>query len=269
MSPSETMLLLRRMIAINMSTTLAYRGEFFFFMFGAVFGPLVSALVWRAAIASGASLPIDRSYLMTYFVLLAVVSMLTSAWLSGFLGEAIRNGTLSVWLARPGSFLYEMAANNISEKAFKSVVLFPMVLAFAWLFRRDISIDAAAWRWLVAASAVLMGAVIAFSLDVAEGSLAFWVDDIGGIVRARGLLMAILAGQVVPLALMPEWAQGFLRAQPFRYILSFPLEVIVADLSRREIGTGLALQALYTVLCVLGARWLWRVGQQSYSAVGA
>ncbi len=114
-----------------------------------------------------------------------------------------------------------------------------------------------------------MGAGITFALDVIEGSLAFWLEDISGLIRARSLLVMVLAGQLVPLALMPEWAQGFMEAQPFRYILSFPLEVIVGDLPGGEIAAGLVLQVTYTVLFILVARWIWRRGKRSYSAVGA
>lgn len=269
MTTAQHLRLLRRLVALNMAVSMAYPFAFFCYMFGAVFPPLIAALVWRAAIESGAALPVDSSYVMTYFVLMAVVSMLTSSWLSGFLANAIRNGRLSVWLARPGSLLYDMAANNLSEKAFKSVILFPMVAGFAWLFRGDVSLAAPAWRWGIAALAIVLGAVIAMSLDVAEGSLAFWIDDVSGLVRARSLLMAVLAGAVVPLALFPGWAQGFLMAQPFRFVLSFPLEVIVGGLSGTEVATGLALQVTYTVLFVTGARWLWKTGKRSYAAVGA
>jgi ABC-2 type transport system permease protein len=261
--------LLRRLVALNMAVTLAYPFDFFCYMLGAVLGPLIAALVWRAAVASGAELPVDTSYLMTYFVLLAVVSMLTSSWLSGFLANSIRDGKLSVWLARPGSFLYELMANNVAEKAFKSVMLFPMIAIFAWLFREDIELAASAWQWGIALLAILMGAVISISIDVAEGSLAFWLDDVSGLIKARGLATAVLAGQVVPLALMPEWAQGFLRAQPFRYVLSFPLELMVGDLTRNEIAYGVTLQVMYTVLFVATARWLWTTGKRSYAAVGA
>jgi len=83
------------------------------------------------------------------------------------------------------------------------------------------------------------------------------------------LLVMVLAGQLVPLALMPDWAQGFMAVQPFRYILAFPLEVIVGDLPRGEVATGLALQMAYTALFILGARWIWARGKRSYSAVGA
>jgi ABC-2 type transport system permease protein len=60
-----------------------------------------------------------------------------------------------------------------------------------------------------------------------------------------------------------------MEIQPFRYILSFPLEVIVGDLGRSDIVLGLALQAMYTALFVLGARQLWSRGKRSYAATGA
>ena len=261
--------LVRRMIAINMAQTLAYRGDFVFYMLSIVLGPLLSVLIWRAALASGAELPVDSTYLTSYFVLLGVVSMLTSSWLSIFLAGEIRDGRLSIWLARPGSYLYELAANNIAEKAFKLVVLLPMVLVFGLAFRDAVDLSAPAWRWGVVVVSIVLGAGIAFSIDVIEGSLGFWLEDVTGLARARALIVMVLAGQLVPLALMPGWAQGFMTVQPFRYILSFPLEVIVGDLPRGEIAGGLALQAGYTVLFVFGARTVWSRGKRSYSAVGA
>jgi len=269
MTFAEKARLLGRMVAVNMAGNLAYRGDFVFFMLGAIFSPLLAALIWKAAIASGASLPVDRSYVITYFVLLSLVSVLTSSWLSGFMADDIRNGKLSVWLARPGSYLYELAANNIAEKGIKLVILVPMVLGISWIFRDDLAVTGVPWQWAVAVLAVALGAVLTFSLDVVEGSLGFWLDDVAGIVRARGLLMAVLAGQVVPLALMPEWAQGFLTAQPFRYLVSFPLEVMLGSLSNEEIATGLALQVAYTALFLFAARGMWNTGKRGYAAVGA
>ena len=269
MTLAERVRMFSRMIVINLQVSLAYRGEFVFYMLGAIFTPLFSAFVWRAALASGATLPVDHSYIMTYFVLLAVVSMLTSAWLSGFMADEIRFGSLSKWLVRPGSYFYELAANNVGEKILKIFILLPMVAIFALVFRSDIALDAPAWRWLVMLVAIVLGAVLAFSFDVAEGSLGFWVEDLGGIVKARGLVMSVLAGQLVPLALFPDWAQGFMKIQPFRYFLSFQLEIVVGNLSVREIAFGLTMQAGYAVLFILLARWLWNTGKRSYAAAGA
>jgi ABC-2 type transport system permease protein len=268
MTFAERRRLLTRLVLVNVVANIAYRGDFVMFMLGTILTPVISLLVWRAAIASGAELPISETYLTSYFVVMAVVSMLTSAWLSGFLASAIRNGGLSVWLARPGSFLYELAANNVSEKCSKAVVLLPMVFVFGWVFRDSLALSTSPVHWLLLPISVVLGAVMFFSLDVIEGSLAFWLEEVSGIVAVRHLLMLVLAGQLVPLALMPDWAHWFLVAQPFRYLLSFPIELVVADLGAAQVVRGLAIQLGWTLVLVSGARWIWRRGQRAYAAVG-
>ena len=116
MTLASSLRVIRRLIAIDLSTAMVYRVAFLLFMVSAVLGPAISLVVWRAALASGAELPVDAEYLTTYFVLLAVVSMLTSSWISGFLAEEIRDGKLSKWLVRPGSTHFNGIANNMSEK---------------------------------------------------------------------------------------------------------------------------------------------------------
>jgi ABC-2 type transport system permease protein len=269
MTAAQTLRVIRRLLVIDLSMALMYRVEFVMFMISTVLGPGISLLVWRAALANGAALPVDAAYLTTYFVLLGVVSMLTSSWDSGFLAEEIRLGHLSKWLIRPGSTHLNTIANNLSEKLIKAVPLAPMVAALWWLFRDAVALPAEPARWLLFAVSVVAAAAMVFALDIIVGALAFWVDDITGIDRARDLLMMIFRGQLVPLALMPAWSQGFIDVQPFRFTLSFSLELLLGGLSTAEVATGMALQLAYPALTVVAAIWIWRRGLRAYAAVGA
>lgn len=123
--------------------------------------------------------------------------------------------------------------------------------------------------WLLFATSVVAAAVMVFALDIVFGSLAFWIDDITGIDRARGLLAVIFRGQLVPLALMPAWAQEGVAVQPFRFTLAFSLELLLGDLSTSQVVAGMALQMLYPALTVFGAIWIWRRGMRAYTAAGA
>jgi ABC-2 type transport system permease protein len=89
------------------------------------------------------------------------------------------------------------------------------------------------------------------------------------LIRVKGLVGALLNGQFVPLALFPRHFSGFLDAQPFRYTLSFPLEVLTGRLSTTELVRGLAWQAFYCVALWACYRLVWRYGLRSYSATGA
>lgn len=264
-----TLRVLRRLVAINVMMTLEYRGEFFIYMFGIVAGPVVSLLVWLAVGEQGVSLPLGRSQLVTYYVLLGVVSMLTSSWLAAYLAENIRSGELSPWLLRPAPYIAGQLANNLAEKVVKSFFLLPLVLIFGLAFRDDLRLPADPRAWALFLACLPLAAAVAFLLDFSLGSLAFWVEDVNGLSRVRTLVATFLSGQVVPLALFPEWASGFLWAQPFRYTLSFPLEVLTGGLSTGELALGFALQAGYCAVLWAVQRLLWRRGLRAYSAVGA
>jgi len=269
MTTADSLRVLRRLIVIDLSMALIYRVEFVLFMVSTVVGPIISLMIWRAALANGADLPVDAGYLTTYFVLLGVVSMLTSSWGSGFLAESIRLGELSIWIARPGSTHLNGIANNISEKLIKVVALAPMIAIIWWLVRDDVAVPGEPWRWAFFTVSIIGAAITIFAMDVMIGALAFWIDDIGGIDYARGILSVIFRGQLVPLALMPAWAQGFVDIQPFRFTLSFSLELVIGELSRADLVTGMILQLAYPVLFVVAAGWLWQRGLRAYSAVGA
>ncbi|MBA2278780.1 MAG: ABC-2 family transporter protein [Chloroflexia bacterium] len=260
---------LRRLIVIDVTRTLIYRGEFVVYMLGIVVGPAVALLVWRAAAASGAALPVTMEYLVSYFVLLGVVNMLVSSWLAWWLAEMIRLGQLSTWLVRPASVFIMLLANNLSEKLVKAVILAPMVGVLGWVFRDQLRLPAAPGLWALFGLSVVLAATITFAVDVVLGALAFWFDDIGGFFRLRLIAGAVLSGQMVPLALFPEWTAGFIAVQPFRFMLSFPLELLVGGLSASEVAMGMVLQVGYTVAAVGGAVLIWRRGQRVYAAVGA
>ena len=73
----------------------------------------------------------------------------------------------------------------------------------------------------------------------------------------------------MPLALFPAWSQGLLEWQPFRFTMSFSLELLVEDLSVTDLAVGMTLQIVYCAIFLLGAMWIWRRGLRAYTAVGA
>lgn len=269
MTLTQSLRIIQRLIIIDFSGALIYRAEFIMYMLSTVLSPTISLLIWRATLANGAALPVDAEYLTTYFVLLGIVSMLTSSWISGYLAESIRLGKISIWIIRPGSTHFNGIANNLSEKMIKIVALTPLIAIIWWFFRESVILPADPLRWLIFLISIIAAAIMIYTLDILVGSFAFWIDDITGIDRARSLLALIFSGQLVPLALMPVWAQGFIDVQPFRFTLSFPLEIVVGQLSTDDLVVGLTLQVLYPVLTVLAALRLWRRGLRAYTAAGA
>jgi ABC-2 type transport system permease protein len=256
------------LVARDVSTTMMYRGWLVMLQLGNLVVPVISLLVWQGALSLGAQLPVGREYLVTYFVLVSLVSMLTSSWTAGFLAQSIRLGDLASWLVRPCSTHLNGIANNVAEKLVKLLLMVPMVLILAILVRGQLGLPTNPLRWLGFVLSIAMAAGITFSFDVMVGSLAFWFEDVFGFDRARALAARVLSGGIVPLALLPEALQGFLAVQPFRFMLSFPLEVLLGT-TRGSVATGFAWQAGWLAVFAGGAALIWRVGLRGYQAAGA
>ena len=69
-----------------------------------------------------------------------------------------------------------------------------------------------------------------------------------------------LSGMIVPLALLPSWAQGFLFWQPFAGLVDIPYRIYFGNLTGTSAFSGLVAQGLWTIVFVLVGRfWLARV----------
>lgn len=260
---------LYRLTLLNVMMTLEYRGAFLIYMFNAVVVPLIPLLIWLTVSAQGVALPYDRSQFVTYYVMLGVVNVLAGVWLAEYLAQHIRLGTLSPWLLRPAPPIAHDIGNNLGEKIIKLPLLLPMVALAAVLFHADLRLPTAPQTWLLFLLALVPAAVIAFLLDVIIGSLAFWVQDVEGVILFEKAIAGFLAGQFVPLALFPPTFSGFLAVQPFRFTLSFPLEILTGSLSAAATARGFASALAYCVILYAGYRLVWRYGLRAYAASGA
>ena len=258
-----------RLIAGKLMRSLAYRADFAIYMFNTVVGPLIALMVWLAVSEHGAAVPYDRPRFVTYYVLLGVVSAITGTWIAPYVAEGIRKGRVSPLLLRPVPLIVYDIADNIGQKLVMLPLLLPQVALAGVLFSADLRIPTDPQRWLLFAASLLLAAIIAFLMDFSIGLLAFWIEDVWSIHLVAGSVGGFLSGQVVPLAFFPPRFAPLLEAQPFRYALGFPLEVLVGDLATPALVRGFAWQIGYAIAFYAGYRLLWRAGLRAYAAAGA
>lgn len=260
---------LRKLTSMEIVSSLMYRTQFAVYMMSTVVSIMVGLFIWVRLGDSGADLPVDREFIVSYYLVLAVVRTLVSTWHSEYLAQVIRNGELNAWLIRPGSYLLNLLANNFSEKVVKTIVIVPMI-SIIWFFYRDsFALPGGLTRWLLFLLAMVGAFVLEFCLTTAIGALGFWMDENAGIARSRHVIAMALSGELVPLALYPAWASTFLDWQIFRFTMSFPLEVLLMDLSGRQLAFGFLMQFAWLAGIAVLCRFTWQRGLRAYSAVGA
>jgi len=98
---------------------------------------------------------------------------------------------------------------------------------------------------------------------------AFWITRVSAVNQGYYIAALFLAGQVAPLALLPSPVRVAASILPFRWMISFPVELLMGRLTPVQALAGLTAQAGWLVLAFVLLRIVWRAGVKIYSAVGA
>ena len=167
----------------------------------------------------------------------------------------MRDGTVAYELARPLD-LYTLwftrnTANRVAPTILRSLPIF--VIGMAFLGMQPPPSLAAFLAFLLA----LIGAValIASWCTLITISL-LWTLSGDGIARIAPGLVAVLSGQILPLALLPDTLQPTLRFLPFIGMVDAPFTLWIGQRPVSELGPTLLHQLAWTAVFVLVGRVL-------------
>jgi ABC-2 type transport system permease protein len=179
----------------------------------------------------------------------------------------IRKGTLSPQLLKPIHPIHHLFTRVIASKPLQVILVGPPIALAAILLgaRYDLSIPTV----LLALVAIVGGLLIEFFAQAIIGTSAFWITQATSLAEAWFLLRSILSGWIVPIDLFPPAITSALMWLPFRYCLSFPIEIVMGRLSIEQIGIGLVIQYAWAVGFLVLFRRMWQRGLKHYGAVGA
>jgi ABC-2 type transport system permease protein len=116
---------------------------------------------------------------------------------------------------------------------------------------------------------LLLAFLVRFLLEWTLAQAAFWTTRVSAINQTYFVLVLFLSGQIAPLTLLPHPIQVAAAILPFRWMIGFPVELLLGRLTPSETLIGLGAQALWVILAYLLLRAVWRAGVRIYSAVGA
>jgi ABC-2 type transport system permease protein len=108
-----------------------------------------------------------------------------------------------------------------------------------------------------------------FFIQYTNGLLSFWITQAIGINDMWFGMFSLFSGYLIPLELFPTTLRNALYALPFRYMMSFPVEIFTDQLTLIDILRGLAVQWLWVAVFYVMYRIVWAYGLKKYSAVGA
>jgi ABC-2 type transport system permease protein len=245
---------------------LQYRSFFFLLAFGWMIPPLIYLLVWSTAAGEGAIGGLRRGEFVAYYLILILVNQVTYAQTNWTVGDLIRYGQMSRILLRPLPPVYDALAAEIAGKAVFMVFDIPIVLILGLVLRPELHVTPA--NGLAFALALGLAWALRFFWGYWLALLAFWATRADALLALQDALVFLLAGQVAPIALLPGALQSAAKILPFRYMVAFPVEVLMGRLDTASLLAGFAIQLAWLGAAVFLYILLWRTGLRRYTAVG-
>jgi ABC-2 type transport system permease protein len=259
--------LYRAEFRISLATMIQYRAALIIWLLGQVLDPVIYLIVWSTvSTSSGGSVGgYTTGDFAAYFLVLMVVNNLTYTWIMWEYEYRVREGSLSAALLRPVHPIHADVAENLSSKAMSSPFILLTAVLLGLVFQPTFHL--VGWAVLAFVPAVALAFVLRFLVEWTLAQAAFWTTRVSSLNQLYFVAMLFLSGQVAPLTLFPPAVQTVAALLPFRWMISFPVELLLGNLTPQQAAIGFAAQAAWIALALILLRLVWRAGVRVYSAV--
>jgi ABC-2 type transport system permease protein len=252
----------------SLAAMIQYRAALVIWLIGQVLDPVIYLIVWSTVSeASGGRVGgYTTGDFAAYFLVLMVVNNLTYTWIMWEYEYRVREGTLSAALLRPVHPIHADVAENLSSKAMSTPFILLTAVLLGFVFQP--TFHPVGWALAAFLPAVALAFVLRFLVEWTLALAAFWTTRVSSLNQLYFVAMLFLSGQVAPLSLFPPLVQTIAALLPFRWMISFPVELLLGNLTPEETVVGFAAQVVWICLAVILLRVVWRAGVRVYSAVG-
>ncbi len=258
------------LLRIGFAEAVAYRAEMLVWVFSTTM-PIVMMLLWTtvasvAPVVGQGGKPWDSAQFIAYFLSVFIVRQLISAWASWEINFEVRQGTLAMRLLRPLHPVVSYAMANLAYLPLRAAVTLPVVVVLVVLGGDSLARD---WRaWLLWGVAMLGAWLITFFVNVAVGSLAFFLESSIKVMDVWLALFFVFSGYLFPLELFPPWLRAATEWLPFRYQLALPVELMTGKLAAGDALELVARQWAWAAALIALSLTLWHRGVARFQAFG-
>jgi ABC-2 type transport system permease protein len=254
------------LLHVGLAEAVSYRAELLVWLLSTTM-PLVMLALMTAVAREGPFGRFGQAEFTAYYLAALVVRLLTGAWVIWEVNFEIRQGTLAYRLLRPIHPLVAYACENVGAMPLRFAVALPIGATAVFLAGPG-HVTGDPLLLAVFPLSVLGAWLITFLAMSLIGSLAFFVESSGSLFELWLGLFGVFSGYLVPLELFPRWLAAAARVLPFRYMLAFPVEMIVGMTPRSTALGELAVQWSFVAALALAARAAWRAGLRRFAAYG-
>ncbi len=247
---------------------LQYRAANYFYMVGMVAEPVIYLVVWSTIARShgGTVAGLTPGDFAAYYIVWTLVRNMNIVFTPYGWEHRIREGQFSGLLMRPLHPIHYDIAQFAGSKVVWVVFYLPIAAGLSIAFKPTFHVSPLE---VVVFLVAIWGAYLIRTMALwLLGLITFWTTRASAIFETYMMAELLLSGRLVPLKLMPQWAQTIAAWLPFKWTFYFPIEALVGSLSTASLLGGLGMQVLWTAI---GSALVWvcfRASVKRYTAVG-
>lgn len=258
------------LLRVGFAEAVAYRAEMLIWVLATTM-PFVMMVLWTTVARTAPVVGQDGAQwgsdtFIAYFLAVFVVRQLVSAWAAWEITFEIRGGTLAMRLLRPLHPVIWYAMSNIAYMPQRFLVTTPVIGVLLGAYAGHVSHDAPIWLvWILS----IVGAwLIAFFVNVTVGSLTFFVDSSLKVMDVYLAAFFVFSGYMFPLDLFPPWLRAITDWLPFRFLVSFPVDLMLGKIPLADVAPLLARQYAWAAGLAMTSLLLWRSGVKRFQSFG-
>ncbi|MEX0798243.1 MAG: ABC-2 family transporter protein [Bacteriovoracaceae bacterium] len=250
----------------------AYRADFWVNFFGQTFFSIIIAYYLWSSVFQTLEVEVLNGFTMKkmiiYYLLVPLVFRIQQGQTIGSISREIYEGSLNKYLLYPVNFYTYKVVTHLAAASFYFLQIFLLIGVYQLFFYDPSVFEMTLYKGLAFGTAMGLICLAYFCLNSLSELVAFWAEYIWSLGVILRFGVSFLGGALIPLSFFPDWSLQILNFTPFPYMIAFPMNILLGDVSFQEFVFNLGVLALWTLLFFGLSRLLWNKGRYSYTGVG-
>ena len=231
-------------IMIAFKNKITYRSAVIFSVIGSIIDIYIKIALWVYLYRQDKGM---TEYMVMYTVLSSMIGMFYVNNISNKIGDKIINGTIAIDLLRPMRFLtssyMQCLGEMLANLLMKGIPILLVFGAYLWKYSGNIVYT----QVPVAIVAMVLGHILYMQIFMIIGLMAAVFMEIWAFHRIMNDILLFLSGAFIPLSLFPNWLGRLNSYLPFRFLFSFPLELLLGNMDLAAISRNFATLGVWIV----------------------
>lgn len=254
---------------MNIQNALSYRGPILIWLMSNVVTLVIFVSLWLSVETTGGKIAdYSKNELVTYYVGGLLLQWIVG-WYPTWIRDEIKSGEIvGNTLSKPVILYWKVFFMDFGWHLVSVWVGLLAVLIMGYILFPYIVFSPTLVQIILTVAAIIIAIFVTFTTCMCIGLLSFWLtqaDAFDGLFWAG---RSLIGGEGIPIAILPAGLLFTIKLLPFRYMYSFPLEIILGKLSEYEIVYGFAAGIIWTLILIVIYQVMWSKGTKTYTSAG-